>query len=149
MLYNELMSLFRGPTEIAKLLGIRQPSVQDWRRADGSVAIPELRLIQLAVEIERRSAGKITRQSLFPDTWQRYWPELTAQPPEPEPAAPPSPPASLRKTCESRCLGFSPSEKLLCERRDHCARFHDDSPGWAPLRHFLCRFEDCFLPRPE
>lgn len=34
---------------------------------------------ELAVLVERHSAGKVTRQELLPDKWPRIWPELVAQ----------------------------------------------------------------------
>lgn len=77
--HRELFGLFSGPTEIARFLGIKQPSVQGWKLADGRVSIPEFRLMQLAPEIEVRSGGRISRKDLFPDCWQKYWPELDKQ----------------------------------------------------------------------
>lgn len=77
--HRELFGLFSGPTEIARFLGIKQPSVQGWKLADGRVSIPVFRLMQLAPEIEVRSGGRISRKDLFPDCWQKYWPELDKQ----------------------------------------------------------------------
>jgi DNA-binding transcriptional regulator YdaS (Cro superfamily) len=34
--------------------------------------------IELAVALEQRSGGAVTRRDLRPDDWQRIWPELSA-----------------------------------------------------------------------
>ncbi len=59
-----------GTTAVARMLGIRPPSVHEWR--DGG--IPEPRIIELGAEIE--SACGIPRWQLVPDRWHRIWPEL-------------------------------------------------------------------------
>ncbi len=67
-----LIDLLGGTTAVARLLGIKPPSVHEWR---GKV-IPEDKLIRLAAHIERASGAEITRQMLRPDDWQDIWPEL-------------------------------------------------------------------------
>lgn len=57
-----------GPTAVARLLGIRVPSVSGWKK------IPLDRRIRLAVIAEDR--GIATRKELFPDTYQDIWIEL-------------------------------------------------------------------------
>lgn len=48
---------------------------------------------ELAVCIEQRTAGKVTRRDMRPDDWQRIWPELSATEPAPaQPLAPPQQP---------------------------------------------------------
>ena len=59
-----------GPTEVARLMGIRPPSVYQWRH-DG---IPDAKLIRLAPICEQR--GIATRRELFPHDFHLIWPEL-------------------------------------------------------------------------
>nr|WP_308634265.1 YdaS family helix-turn-helix protein [Massilia sp. YIM B02769] len=59
-----------GPAVVARLLGIKPPSVVGWR-ANG---IPDDKLIRLAPTLEK--AGIATRRELRPDDWQSIWPEL-------------------------------------------------------------------------
>lgn len=70
---SELIDQLGGPAAIAKLLGIKPPSVVGWR-ANG---IPDDKLIRLAPVCEQR--GIATRQQLRPNDWQQIWPELAAQ----------------------------------------------------------------------
>lgn len=53
------------------------PSVSDWRRH----GIPELRLIELAAEIEQRSGGRFNRKAYWPTKYARIWPELATSDP--------------------------------------------------------------------
>lgn len=72
MTETEIIRMLGGVTTVAKMLGIKPPSVQGWLKT----GIPEGRLIELASEIEHRSKGAFTRQQLRPTDWQRIWPEL-------------------------------------------------------------------------
>jgi DNA-binding transcriptional regulator YdaS (Cro superfamily) len=67
----ELIDLLGGTAAVAKLLGIKPPSVSEWR----SKGIPDDKLIRLTLAIERESKGAITRQMLFPNCWSDIWPE--------------------------------------------------------------------------
>jgi len=69
---SEIIDLLDGPTAIAKLIGIKAPSVSDWREK----GIPEPRLIQLAAQLEIKSAGRFSRKARWPDNYAIYWPEL-------------------------------------------------------------------------
>lgn len=40
-------------------------------------SIGQLLGAELCVSVEQSSEGKVTRQELRPDDWQRIWPELT------------------------------------------------------------------------
>ncbi|HAV37434.1 MAG TPA: hypothetical protein DCX52_13960 [Massilia sp.] len=75
---SELIDKLGGPAAVAKLLGIKPPSVVGWR-ANG---IPADKLIRLAPVCERM--GIASRQELRPDDWKEIWPELAAQA-EPQP----------------------------------------------------------------
>lgn len=59
-----------GTTAVARLLGIKPPSVHGWRET----GIPETRVIQLGAQIE--AAMGIPRWELVPHQWHRIWPEL-------------------------------------------------------------------------
>lgn len=78
----EMIKLLGGVTAVARLLGIKPPSVHSWM-SDG---IPESRLIALAGQIELRSCGRFSRRERWPDRYQVFWPELAATPPTTEPA---------------------------------------------------------------
>ena len=87
MNHAELIDELGGTTTVARLLGIKPPSVHEWR----SKGIPSDRLIQLGAEIEGKAG--IPRWDLRPDDWHRIWPELigadgapAVPTPTPEPA---------------------------------------------------------------
>ncbi len=65
---NQLVKALGGPAAVARLLGIRPPSVSGW------VNIPLDKKILLAVIAEDR--GLATRKELFPETYQDIWIEL-------------------------------------------------------------------------
>lgn len=65
---NQLIEALGGPAAVARLLGIRTPSVSGWKQ------IPTDRKIRLAVIAEDK--GISTRKELFPDTYQDIWIEL-------------------------------------------------------------------------
>ena len=64
----QLIEALGGPAAVARLLGIRTPSVSGWNQ------IPQDRKIRLAVIAE--DLGIATRKELFPDTYQEIWIEL-------------------------------------------------------------------------
>jgi DNA-binding transcriptional regulator YdaS (Cro superfamily) len=68
----EIIQLLGGVTAVAKLLGIKPPSVHAWQ-SDG---IPEGRLIELAGQVEIRSGGRFSRRARWPDRYAEIWPEL-------------------------------------------------------------------------
>lgn len=73
---SEIIQLLGGVTAVARLLGIKPPSVHSWI-SDG---IPESRLIALAGQIEVKSGGRFLRRDRWPDRYQVYWPELATNP---------------------------------------------------------------------
>jgi DNA-binding transcriptional regulator YdaS (Cro superfamily) len=68
----EIIKLLGGVTSVAKMLGIKPPSVHAWLES----GIPEPRLIELAAQIEIKSEGRFTRKQRWPDRYAFYWPEL-------------------------------------------------------------------------
>jgi hypothetical protein len=69
---SELIDKLDGPAAVAKLLGIKPPSVVGWR----TNGIPDDKLMRLAPICEQR--GIATRQELFPKDWKQIWPELAS-----------------------------------------------------------------------
>lgn len=68
---NELIEKLGGTCAVADFVGIRPPSVSEWKTAK---SIPDNHLIRLAVLAEER--GIATRKEIFPNDWQSIWPEL-------------------------------------------------------------------------
>lgn len=68
---NELINQLGGTTKVANLLGIKPPSVSEWRALN---KIPRESLIFLAPIAEK--IGVISRQELLPLDYWRVWPEL-------------------------------------------------------------------------
>lgn len=69
---SQLIDLLGGPTVIAKQLNISPPAVCIWRRN----GIPVDKRVYLAAEIEKQTAGKMSRKSMFPINWRYIWPEI-------------------------------------------------------------------------
>jgi DNA-binding transcriptional regulator YdaS (Cro superfamily) len=67
-----IIKLLGGPTRISKLVGVSVPAVSMWQNGD----IPQDKLVILAATLEKESHGLITRKTLFPQDWQKIWPEL-------------------------------------------------------------------------
>lgn len=67
-----LIRLLGGPTKVAKMLNISVPAVSMWQNG----AIPHDKLVILAASLEQKSAGLITRKTLFPENYKLIWPEL-------------------------------------------------------------------------
>ena len=65
---------------LAKHLGVSAPNVVAW--TIGTKPIP----MTHAAAIEQFTNGAVTRQDMFPDTWQRIWPELAATDQQQQPA---------------------------------------------------------------
>lgn len=68
--HSKLIDDLGGTATVARLLGIKSPSVSEWR----GNGIPEARLIELAPIAEKR--GLVTRKELFPTKYMRLWPDL-------------------------------------------------------------------------
>ena len=73
---GKIIDILGGTFAVARVLNIKPPSVSDWRSAN---AIPDDKLVRLAVKIEGVTNSAITRQILFPDDWETIWPELAQQ----------------------------------------------------------------------
>lgn len=69
---TEIIELLGGVTPVARMLGIKPPSVHAWLQ-DG---IPESRLRELAGQIELKSGGRFSRRERWPEKYAFYWPEL-------------------------------------------------------------------------
>lgn len=68
---KEWMSQERGrQAALAKAIGAHAPDLVRW--ADGDRPIP----LQYGAAIEKETGGAVTRKEMFPDDWQRIWPEL-------------------------------------------------------------------------
>lgn len=67
---SELIDRLGGTCSVARILGIKPPSVHAWRTS----RIPDDKLIRLAPLAE--SLGITTRKELFPNDWKQIWPEL-------------------------------------------------------------------------
>lgn len=79
----EIIQLLGGVTAVAKLLGIKPPSVHAWQ----TEGIPEGRLIELAGQVEQKSGGRFSRKARWPDRYVAIWPELAATTPANQPQA--------------------------------------------------------------
>jgi DNA-binding transcriptional regulator YdaS (Cro superfamily) len=55
---------------LAKAIGVPAPDVSRW--LSGARPIPQ----KHGAAIETATGGLVTRQEMFPNDWQRYWPEL-------------------------------------------------------------------------
>lgn len=78
----EIIALLDGPNAAARLLGVKPPSVIEWRRRN---AIPTER----CAAVEKALSGKYRRWHMRPADWHLIWPELVA-----DPEAPPLPVSS-------------------------------------------------------
>lgn len=68
---SDYLSQERGrAAALAKALGTHAPNVTDWAKGDRPVPI------KYGAQIEQLTSGLVTRQELFPDEWERIWPEL-------------------------------------------------------------------------
>ena len=65
----EAIDSLGGVTAVARLCGVKPPSVWEWKRR-GSIPI------ERCADIERATNGAVTRRDLRPDDWARIWPEL-------------------------------------------------------------------------
>ena len=61
-------------TALAKSIGAPQSYVNNM--VNGKKPVP----LHHAAAIEQFTGGAVTRQDLFPDSWQRIWPELANTP---------------------------------------------------------------------
>jgi len=66
---TELIDFLGGTSSVAKLLGIKAPSVSEWRRT----GIPRSRIGELALATGRAPSSL---SDLLPERWHLLWPEL-------------------------------------------------------------------------
>lgn len=59
---------------LAKAIGAYAPDISRW--ADGTRPIP----FPFGAPIEKATQGLVTRKEMFPDDWERLWPELVNEP---------------------------------------------------------------------
>lgn len=69
---TEIIDTLGGTTAVARMLGIKPPSVHEWR-ANG---IPRDKLVRLAAPLEFATGGRYCRWHVCPEDWHRIWPEL-------------------------------------------------------------------------
>lgn len=68
---RDYLSAERGrQAALAKAIQAHAPDISRW--ADGSRPIP----VQYGAAIELATGGLVTRKELFPNDWQKIWPEL-------------------------------------------------------------------------
>lgn len=63
-----------GQAALARMLGLKPPTVNQWVR--GVRPVP----IEHCFSIERATNGVVTRRDLRPDDWRQIWPELAKEP---------------------------------------------------------------------
>lgn len=59
-----------GQAELARLLNVTSPTVNQWAKGDRPVPV------QHCQTIVRAAKGKVSLQDLRPDDWHLIWPEL-------------------------------------------------------------------------
>lgn len=70
---EEIIESLGGTKVVADILGIRPPSVSEWKTRN---EIPDDKLVRLAVPLELKTSLRINRRILFPADWKAIWPEL-------------------------------------------------------------------------
>ena len=78
----KLIDALGGTFAVAALVGVKPPSVSEWRQRG---RIPTDKLMRLATYADER--GIATRWQLFPDDWHLIWPELKKRKDSPKPKA--------------------------------------------------------------
>ena len=61
-----------GKAALARMVGVKPPTVQQWASGTRPVAI------ERCVAIELATKGAVTRKDLRPNDWHLIWPELAA-----------------------------------------------------------------------
>jgi DNA-binding transcriptional regulator YdaS (Cro superfamily) len=76
MQLSEWLSKERGrAASMAREIGAHAPDVSNWAKDPGD---PNWRPIPVhfGAHIEIHTKGEVTRQEMFPESWQTIWPEL-------------------------------------------------------------------------
>lgn len=55
-------------TKLGEALGVTQQNISYWKKA----GVP----VEYGAAMELASNGAVTRKEMWPDSWQKYWPEL-------------------------------------------------------------------------
>jgi DNA-binding transcriptional regulator YdaS (Cro superfamily) len=99
---HQYLSSERGrQAALAKAIGAHAPDVSRW--ADGKRPVP----FEYGAAIEAATGGAVTRKELFPNDWQRLWPELAD-------------------------TGADSDRRSLQERRAYAERRHEPRPPDTP-----------------
>lgn len=77
---TKAVDIVGGAGKMARALGVSMQSVYFW--CSGQRGLP----IEHGAAIERLTNGEVTRKDLWPDDWQRIWPELADTNSEQKPA---------------------------------------------------------------
>jgi hypothetical protein len=67
-----IIKILGGCTRVSKMVGVSVAAVSMWQNSN----IPQDKLMLLAATLEKESHGLFTRKTLFPQDWQKIWPEL-------------------------------------------------------------------------
>ena len=72
---SQYLSMERGrQASLARAIGAHAPDISRW--AAGTRPIP----VEYGAAIETATGGLVTRKEMFPDEWERIWPELVERP---------------------------------------------------------------------
>lgn len=78
MLYSEAMNkAFQracdivGAANLARHLGVTPQAINEWKKGKRPVPVSH------GASIEEATKGVITRKEMFPDDWEKIWPELS------------------------------------------------------------------------
>lgn len=69
---QDIIKTLGGVNAVARLLGVRPPSVSNWLKR----GIPDSRLREMGAQIEIKSGGAFSRKERWPENYAIYWPEL-------------------------------------------------------------------------
>ena len=119
---KEIIDSLDGPAAAARKLGVRTPSVIEWKKRN---TVP----IERCAPIERLTGGRFKRWGMRPGDWHLIWPELVGA--EGAPAAPVSSALAAESeglTGVGRGLGaYSAGHALQSVTAEGCA--HPQSSG--------------------
>lgn len=71
---SEYLSKQRGrQAELAKAIGAHAPDISKWASGERPIPVP------YGAQIETATGGAVTRQEMFPNDWQKIWPEISGR----------------------------------------------------------------------